>query len=364
MKVKQSIFLAVISTFLFSCEPTMERDGGVRIILEANIEDLPKEEVDKNMEHLQTVLAQRLDLFGVLPKIQRDFKENRIIVEIPGKVDQERLRKLLQSSAKLEFWETEDNMEIGQKFTAIDDLLRKKLYPEFNDSVIQEAQADTARMQANSLDKQLEEQNSQQRMNEETMRKRNPLYSYLRPAFVVNERNEPVNYQQGPVVGYVAVADTARVGEYLRMPEVKSLLSDGVKFLWSFKPMEGEVFSLVAIRTNRANKAPLSGSMVTDARVLDDPSYPQVSITMTPEAAIAWKNLTRDNIGRSIAIVIDDQVYSYPIVQSEIVGGVSSITGSFTRLEADDFANVLKAGSLPLRTRIVQEDMVKPQSGN
>ena len=191
----------------------------------------------------------------------------------------------------------------------------------------------------------------------------NPLYSVL--FLNINQSNQPIS---GPVCGISSIKDTAKVNAYLNMPEVKDILPRDIKFAWTVKPYdpEGKFVQLVALQiTSRDGKAAMEGDVVTDART-DFGQFngaPEVSMTMNAEGARQWKRLTSDNIGKSVAIVLDDYVYSFPTVQSEISGGRSQITGNFTINEANDLSNILKSGKLPAPARIIEEAIVGPSLG-
>ncbi len=285
-----------------------------------------KEEIQAAVDNSFNVLRTRIDRFGVVqPNIQRLETNGRILIELPGVKEPERVRKLLQGSASLEFWETYNVNEI---FTYLE---------EANNAII----AMNTPAEADSL----------QAANVES------LFSKLQ-----------VQNAAGPRVGYVSTIDTATVMNYLNLRPVKEILPRDLKFLWSVKPVDekGIYYELIAIKvTDRDGKAPLGGTVISDAREnLDQFSANYtVSMSMTPEGAKIWARLTKENIGRSIAVVLDDMVYSYPTVNTEITGGQSEISGNFTAQEAKDLANVLKSGKMPAPSRIIQEDVVGPSLG-
>ncbi len=353
--MKNLFLLSII--FLFSCNPSFEKDGGTRVVLEAK-------DADKmQMERIMLILAQRIDLFGVIkPNIRIGDSPNRIIVELPGKFDNQRMRRVLQSSAKLEFWETFENKEMYEKIARLNTNLSEDLFPELKDTVAEQAKPN---LEGASMDDQFAAQKSTKEIEAENLakiKKQNPLFALLNPAL----RNDGRSYEltEGPVVGYALAKDTAQVNGYLNSPTAKKIFGRSVKFLWTMQPMDQEqkVYQLVAIKVNRSGKAALWENVVDDAKVIydDQSGSPQISMTMTRIAGMDWQKITRDNVGKAIAIVIDDQVYSYPIVMSEIAGGLASISGNFTKEEAQDFASVLKAGCLPVPIRIVAEEEVAP----
>jgi SecD/SecF fusion protein len=339
--------------------------------------------VEEAIETSENTLRARIDKFGVTqPNIQRLASSGRILIELPGVTDKKRVRKLLQGTANLEFWETYDNQEIYPLLDKANVRLKEILSPMDStqkDSTalakdttsVPEAKKDTAKSSlASQMGKSAVDTGKVKETKADTLarlRKENPLFALLSPATGRDEKGQTV-LGQGPVIGYVAIKDTGKVNEYLGMAKVKSLFPP-IKFLWTFKPIDKEetTVQLVAIKiTSRDGKAPLSGDIITDARkVFDQASSgsPQISMSMTAEAAQVWRRLTKENIGKSIAIVLDNSVYSFPTVQGEISGGVSSITGRFSIEEADDLVNILKAGKLPAPAHIVEETVVGPTLG-
>lgn len=361
-----------------------------------------RERVEEAIETSENTLRTRIDKFGVTqPNIQRLASSGRILIELPGVTDKRRVEKLLQGTANLEFWETYDNKEIGPLLDKVNTRLKEILNPTFADSTKKAdttglAGADTSKVKvaaiakgdttktakpdsAKSLLTQLGKSTDSTAGKLGTgstradtiakLKRENPLFSIFRPAFQVNDKGQPTDYSQGPVIGYAAIGDTGTINTYFNNPKIKSIFRPRTKFLWSFKPVDKEetTLQLIVIKvTNSNGKSPLSGDVITDARKVFEQAgngSPQISMSMTAEAAQIWKHLTHDNIGKSIAIVLDNSVYSYPTVQGEIGGGTSSITGSFTIEEADDLVNILKAGKLPAPARIVEETVVGPTLG-
>ncbi len=303
------------------------------------------------------VLRNRIDRFGVTqPNIQKLGNTGRILVELPGVKEPERVRKLLQGTASLEFWATYDNAEIEGFLSEANSVLAEILAVQepVEEVVAEETAAEgddllAAELQNNANDAALEAE-----------LKRNPLFAVLQPS----------GARGNACIGYAHYADTAKINKYLAMPQIKSLFPPEFKPMWGVKAspfFAGEnVFELVAIKaTSRDGKAPLDGGSVTDARVQygNTGGGPEVSMTMNAEGANTWARLTKDNIGKQIAIVLDGMVYSYPTVQNEISGGSSQITGNFTLEEAEDLANVLKSGKLPAPATIIQEQVVGPSLG-
>ena len=313
-----------------------------------------KEEAESAISNSFNVLRNRIDRFGVTqPSIQKLGNSGRILVELPGVKEPERVRKLLQGTASLEFWTTFDAAEITPYLQEANALLAKY-------AAVEETPAQEAEEQKDLVSEEIQS-NSESQDNLDAYRKANPLFAVL----------QPTNYRGNACIGYAAAADTAAVNKYLAMPEVAALFPAEFRPMWSVKPSEmlqaDNIFELIAIKSSsRDGKAPLDGGVVTDARVTTNDrrgGSPTVSMTMNAEGANIWARLTKDNIGKQIAIVLDGTVYSYPTVNSEITGGSSEISGNFTMEEATDLTNVLKSGKLPAPATIVQEQVVGPSLG-
>lgn len=327
-----------------------------------------KEEVKATVDNSFNVLRTRIDRFGVVqPNIQRLETNGRILIELPGIKEPERVRKLLQGSANLEFWETFNLTEIYGDLEKANAVIAEVLAS--TEEVAPKAEKVEKQEVVNSLDSlsaalaQQDAANNDSIKQAEAFAKANPLFSKL---MISNSNGQLI---PTPAVGVVSVRDTATVMEYLNMRKVKEVLPRELAFRWTVKPVDekGLYYELVAIKvTDRDGKAPLEGNVITDARNdLDQISARStVSMTMNPEGAKAWAKLTKENIGRSIAIVLDDMVYSFPNVNTEITGGRSEISGNFTPQEAKDLANVLKSGKMPAPSRIIQEDVVGPSLGH
>ena len=345
---------------------------------DAEVEKVLRAEVKAAVENSYNVLRTRIDRFGVVqPNIQSlEDKMGRIMVELPGIKEPERVRKLLQGSANLEFWETYTAKEILPAMQSADSKLRALLSQETaTDSTAANVTADTipaaklaeatpakkAVSVADSLAATLKGDAKDEKAgaNMEEIKKQYPLLAVLQ----LNSSG------QGPVIGYANYKDTADINRYLSMPEIQAELPKDLRLKWGVSPSEfdkkGQTFELYAIKsTERNGKAPLEGDVVTDAKdEFDQYSKPAVSMTMNSDGARRWAQLTKQNIGRSIAIVLDNYVYSAPNVNSEITGGRSQITGHFTPEQAKDLANVLKSGKMPAPAHIVQEDIVGPSLG-
>ena len=339
---------------------------------DAEVEKVLRAEVKAAVENSFNVLRTRIDRFGVVqPNIQSlEDKMGRIMVELPGIKEPERVRKLLQGSANLEFWETYTAREVLPAMQSADAKLRVILAEETTadtdtiEAVLTEATPVEKKTvsAADSLAAALKGDvtaEDKSAANMEEIKKQYPLLSILQ----LNSSG------QGPVIGYANYKDTADINKYLAMPEIKADLPKDLRLKWGVSPSEfdkkGQTFELYAIKsTERNGKAPLEGDVVTDAKdEFDQYSKPAVSMTMNSDGARRWAQLTKQNIGRSIAIVLDNYVYSAPNVNSEITGGRSQITGHFTPEQAKDLANVLKSGKMPAPAHIVQEDIVGPSLG-
>ncbi len=328
-------------------------------------------EVEDAIDRSFNILRSRIDRFGVSqPNIQRLEGSGRILVELPGVKDPERVRKLLQGTAQLEFWETYENAEILGAIDQINTFLKSQV--ELEDTIADseeivennEVEEDfNSDLSIDELSTNSEASSDTAAMTADQFSRENPLYAVLFPN--LNQSNQP---NEGPVCGISSVKDTSAVNAFLKMDEVKNILPRDVRFSWTVKPYdpEGRFVQLVALRvTSRDGKAAMEGDVVTDART-DFGQFngsPEVSMAMNAEGARMWKRLTADNIGKSVAIVLDDYVYSFPTVQSEISGGRSQITGNFTINEANDLSNILKSGKLPAPARIIEEAIVGPSLG-
>ena len=310
-------------------------------------------EAESAVSNSFNVLRNRIDRFGVTqPNIQKLGNSGRILVELPGVKEPERVRKLLQGTASLEFWATYDNAEIEAYLAEANATLAQLLGDE--ETVVEETKAE-----GDILAEELQ-QNEADAAAEAAYRKQNPLFSVLQPS----------GARGNACIGYAHYADTAKINKYFAMPQIKGLFPPEFKPMWAVKASPyipgGNTFELVAIKaTSRDGKAPLDGGVVTDARVQYENTggNPEVSMSMNGEGASVWARMTGDNIGKQIAIVLDGMVYSYPMVNSKIEGGSSQITGNFTLEEAEDLANVLKSVKLPAPATIIQEQVVGPSLG-
>ena len=320
-----------------------------------------REDAESAVSNSFNVLRNRIDRFGVTqPSIQKIGNSGRILVELPGVKEPERVRKLLQGTASLEFWTTFDNSEVSQYLVEADALLAELLAQDETAEEVAEPQVEEQK--SDLLSEELQS-NSEEDLAIEEYRKSHPLFAVLQPS----------GARGNACIGFAQGGDTAIVNRYLNNERVKELFPAEFRAMWSVNPSEyaggSNIYELVAIKAaSRDGKAPLDGSAVTDARVSYEgqgmnQGSPVVSMTMNAEGANKWARITKDNIGKQVAIVLDGLVYSYPTVQTEITGGSSQISGNFTVEEATDLTNVLKSGKLPAPAKIIQEQVVGPSLG-
>jgi SecD/SecF fusion protein len=344
-----------------------------------------RQETKGAIDRTFNILRTRIDRFGVAqPNIQQLQTAGRILVELPGIKEPERVRKLLQGTAQLEFWETYQFAELVPYFEEANKRLAASSIAETttssNDTVsaaepVDSASstpvdADTSALASTDtssndlLDKISDTTAAKDNANFEKYAKENPLFAYLNPAIFPNAQGQYFP-GEGATVGFATIKDTARVNRMLK--QTRGSFPRDLKLAWTVKPEKDrqDVLELIALKVNsRDGQAPLGGDAVIDARQDYDPNgRVEITMLMNAEGAKTWKRLTADNIGSQIAIVLDDYVYSAPRVNSEIPNGRSSITGNFTIEEAQDLANILKAGKLPAPARIVQEEVVGPSLG-
>ena len=339
---------------------------------DAEVEKVLRSEVKAAVENSYNVLRTRIDRFGVVqPNIQSlEDRMGRIMVELPGIKEPERVRKLLQGSANLEFWETYTAKELLPVMQSVDSKLRDVLVTTAStttdsteviatEEVVAEATPAKAISAADSIAAALKGNQQEASINMEQIKKEHPLMAILQ----LNSSG------QGPIIGYANYKDTAEINKYLAMREVIAELPKDLRLKWGVAPADfdkkGQTVELYAIKsTERNGKAPLEGDVVTDAKDdFDQHGKPSVSMSMNTDGARRWAQLTKQNIGRSIAIVLDNYVYSAPNVSTEITGGNSIITGNFSPEQSKDLANVLKSGKMPAPAHIVQEDIVGPSLG-
>ena len=328
---------------------------------DAEVEKALREEVSAAIDNSYNVVTNRIDQYGVVqPNIQKlEGQEGRLMVEMPGIREPERMRKLLQGSANLEFWETYNNQEIAPYLTQLDQRLANadtKTDTAATDST-KKVQAKAATAKHLVLDRSDADKGGDAQMA--ALKKMHPLLSML----------QTIPGESLSLVGYASVRDTAAVNKIIYGSLAKQILPSDLKLLWSAKPEDGlnkkNVYGLYALKiTTSDGRAPLEGDVVTTAKDdFDEHGRPRVSMTMNSEGAREWAALTKANVGKAIAIVLDGVVYSAPRVDGAISGGQSSISGNFTIEDTKDLANTLKSGRMPAPAKIVQEEVVGPTLG-
>ncbi len=344
----------------------------------AEVLNVIRSETDAAIDNAFNIVRTRIDRFGVAqPNIQQLQTKGRILVELPGVKDQKRVRSLLQGTAMLEFWETYENQEVYTYLLQANERLREmqasQQKTEVTETAAEEqteageqvAEKDSTELES-SLLAELEAAGDTTQLgldDLENFRKEFPLFALLNPSTDQQGQLFP-----GPAIGIAHSKDTAKVNEYLKREQIKNIFPRDMMFRWTAKSTDqaGNYYRLIALKANtRDGRAPLDGDVITDARQDFDHfgSHPEVSMTMNSEGAKTWQRLTKENIGKSIAIVLDGYVRSFPTVQNEISGGRSSITGLETIEEAKDLANILKSGKMPAPARIIQEEIVGPSLG-
>jgi SecD/SecF fusion protein len=368
-----------------------------------------RREAETALNNTERILRTRIDKFGVAqPSIQKQQFTGRIQIELPGVKDKERVRRVLQSTANLEFWETYENTEVYPMLEEANNRLAAKLGLQTDTTstdttsstttdttatatadvspdtaatatVTDTTSGDTSALAAAALDTTATDttaaDTASEEVDQEEVRRKNPLFAVLNPSIFQGTSGQ-YNLAQGPVVGSARVADTAAVNRHLQDEVVRGALAQDVKLAWGAKPdvreIDGEkvpFLNIYALRVPRGGKPKLDGSTIVNAaQDFDMKGDVEVNMQMNAEGAQIWKVMTGDNVGKSIAIVLDQLVYSAPVVQNEIAGGRSSIsmgTGDMNNKiqEADDLANILKAGALPAPARIIDETVVGPSLG-
>ncbi|WKK66382.1 protein translocase subunit SecDF [Lutimonas zeaxanthinifaciens] len=317
------------------------------------VKPILQEEVKGSINTAFEVLRSRIDRFGVTqPNIQRIGESGRILIELPGAKDIDRVRKLLQSTAELQFWEVFTNQELSQFFLSANTKLAEILKVE---DEVEDAQ-DTTQSEEDEIDDLLGEVKDS--VNFETA---NPLFSKLFPRFPQSQNDI------SSIIATASVKDTAEINQYLAMKEIRALLpaeQKYAKFAWDAKA-NNDFISLYALKSNRNDEAPIQGDVISDASQVFDQlgANPEVSMTMNSKGTKQWAKMTTANVGKFVAVVLDDYVYSAPRVNDAITTGRTSIMGQFTIDEAQDLANALKSGKLPAAARIIQSDVVGPSLG-
>jgi SecD/SecF fusion protein len=351
------------------------------------VKDEIRKDIDAAVSNVFTVLRARIDQFGVVqPNIQRLENSGRILIELPGVKDPSRVQKLLQSTAELQFWRLYEASEVLPFFAQANEKLRSIVErPDVKNEIDETGAVETEDIFdindiTNVEEDTLIDADAIETVDDSTTeatdaasdslvqeQQFNPLFEVFGPS--VDQRGIPM---EGARIGYAAIKDTQKVNAYLRMPQIRALLPPSLryaKFLWTNKPEKNtDVLILLAIQGNREDKPDLDGGVVVNARSdFDEFGRPVVNMTMNGVGAQKWQKITAEaaqqDPKRSVAVVLDNYVYSYPQVQGEISGGSTRISGNFTVQEADDLANILKAGKLDAPARIIQADVVGPSLG-
>ncbi|MDP9080570.1 MAG: protein translocase subunit SecDF [Bacteroidota bacterium] len=353
----------------------------------SEVESYLKDQASTAVTKSYTILYNRIDQLGVTnANIQRQKNSDRILIELPAVKDVERVRKLLSGTAKLEFYQTYDNRQVNQLLTNINGIIAAKIKAEKKDTTAKTpvkpaatttaaAKTDTSKSKGGALSllnkvQKTGAKDTSALTGKTQFAEQYPFFAVLKPA-IYQGQNGQGELAQGPIVGHAEVKDTAQVNKYLRSAEVKSVIPQSMKFLWSVKPItKTKTFELYAIKLSGAeNGAVLAGDVINDAHNdVDQKGSQEVVMVMNSDGAQKWRSVTAEaaadpNNKQFIAIVLDNNVYSAPVVQNEISGGVSSISGNFTLEEAKDLANVLRAGRLPAPAHIVASAVVGPSLG-
>jgi SecD/SecF fusion protein len=341
----------------------------------SDVEKYLKDEADVAVKQSYTVLNTRIDQFGVTqPNIQLETSTNRILIELPGVKDPERVRKLLSGTAKLEFYQTYESQDVYPMFNNIDNILAAKSKVVAKDTAkavaVANAKKDTTSKKGalallNKVEKSAAKDTSLNAKSK--LNAAHPLFSVLQIPTYQGQDGQP-QLVPGAIVGLTLQKDTAKVNSYLQSADVKASLPRNIKFAWGVKPRDkSKVFELYALKLSGAENGPvLNGDVINDAQNdVDQKGSPEVRMVMNSQGAEKWRAITAEASQgkKAIAIVLDDNVYSAPNVQNEISGGVSSISGNFKVEDTKDLANVLKAGRLPAPARIIGEDVVGPSLG-
>ncbi len=317
-----------------------------------DVKPILKEEVKGSINTAFEVLRSRIDRFGVTqPNIQRIGESGRILIELPGARDIDRVRKLLQSTAELQFWEVYTNQDMAQFFFSANTKLAELLKSE---------ETEVAKDTATVIDEEIDDLLGEVKDSVD-IESNNPLFSKLYVRFPQAQNDI------SSIIASANVKDTATINEYLAMKEVRALLSNDqkyAKFAWDAKATN-DIINFYVLKSNRNDEAPIQGDVISDAQQVFDQlgANPEVSMTMNSRGTKQWAKMTTDNVGKFVAVVLDDYVYSAPRVNDAITTGRTSISGQFTIDEAQDLANALKSGKLPAAARIIQADVVGPSLG-
>ena len=337
---------------------------------DSEVESAIRAEVQSAVDNSFNVVRNRIDKFGVVqPNIQKlEGQSGRIMVEMPGIKEPERVRKLLQGSANLEFWETYNSQEITPLLSQLNQRYAIQGGAEVDTTAVDAvatAAADTTKAAAGDLAAKLAKKDAKAEDNKalEAAKKQNPLFSIF----------QPVQGNSLAVVGYANARDTAEINKIIYSELANQILPAELKLRWGAKPEDfggqntkGDIFELYALKvTEPSGRAPLEGDVITSSKDDFEPNTgrPCVSMQMNSDGARRWSQITKQNIGKAVAIVLDDAVYTAPRILSQIDGGNSQITGNFTIEDTKDLANTLNSGKMPAPTRIVQEEVVGPSLG-
>jgi SecD/SecF fusion protein len=346
----------------------------------SEVESYLQDQASTAVQQSYTILNTRIDQFGVAnASIQILKGTDRILIELPGVKDPDRVSKLLSGTAKLEFYQTYDNSQVYQLLSNINGIIAARIKSAKKDTSktitktvpgkTDSAKAVGALALLNKVQKNAGKDTSSL-ANKSQFADQYPLFNVLKP-LIYQGQNGQSELGHGPIVGHAEIKDTAKVDKYLRSPEAKAIIPQSMKFLWSVKALpKTKTFELYAIKLVSAGNGPvLAGEVINDAHSdIDQKGNNEVVMVMNSDGAQKWSNVTAEasadpNNKQSIAIVLDDNVYSAPVVENTISGGVSSISGSFTTEEARDLANVLKAGRLPAPAHIIGKNVVGPSLG-
>jgi len=326
-------------------------------LTDEEVKPILREEIKSSISTAFTVLRNRIDRFGVSsPNIQQIGESGRILVELPGAKDIARVQRLLESKAELQFWECYENSETAQFFISANAKLAEILKPK------KDTLSEVVKDSTSAKESEIEALLGEEKDSVDTAAA-NPLFAVFFPSIPQSAE------QRSSAVGTAAVRDTAKVNEYLRMPAVRNLLSNDmvyVKFLWDAKPIKNtEVISLYAIKSNSRDEAPIEGDVVSDAsqQYAAIGSSAEVSMTMNSKGTKQWAKMTEENVGNFVAVVLDNLVYSAPVVNGAIPNGRTSIEGNFSVAEAQDLANALKSGKLPAAAKIIESAVVGASLG-
>ena len=339
-----------------------------------------KEQAQSAIDNSFNILRTRIDRFGVTQPNIQSLGGGRVLVELPGVKDPERVRKLLQGTAKLEFWETYDASEIWSTMEAANTKIKEIKEQQSKKGTVsadttkaiagKDSTADTAKKGLALLQKMNSAKDTAKKDSSKVAKgKANGANEYPLFSILIPNTSSKNTLQKGPVVGISHIKDTAKINKYLSDERVKKLFPANIRFMWTVKSLDkgGNFHQLVAIKAPRDGKAPLEGDVITNARPesSQNAGSVNVSMSMNQEGSAIWARLTKENAAshKSIAVVLDGYVYSFPSVQNEITGGNSQITGNFTIAEAKDLANVLQSGKLPAPAKIVEEAIVGPSLG-